>query len=307
MRAGALNAGTRTGTIQLAVDTRAARSAGTIRALVITGSAQSAGYSTAVAGGATTSRVDGCVDFAYVLPTSLDEFHTRNAGHPILLGSGRRLIIGGFNTEGLAGWGGAYVTNEVWASDDDGASYLLLAHDPNPPTSGAGARFPPMHSVASGSCQGRAVVCGDRRSLRRPRARRRVGQRHHRHGVDSRQQLGAMGNEPRGQPRRHRRRHLLHGGQTDTLNAATANSHVYKVERPRRNVDATRGRAVDLGTVCLWQPLRRSTAKSMSSVGDVRQHDPVVYDGVYAFNGTWRERCSRKATASGQGSLFYRW
>ena len=288
---GALNAGTRTGTIQVGRGYAGGKINGTIRALVITGSAQSAGYSTAVAEWG--NRIPGgwVRRLAYVLPTSPDEFHTRNAGHPILLGSGRRLIIGGFNTEGLAGWGGAYVTNEVWASDDDGASYyLLLAHDPNPPTSGVGARFPPMHSVASGSCQGRAVVCGGDPTFSPSTTRpadvwvsdttgtvwTRVNSSAP-WGTNYEANLGVIAGDI-----------YYMGGQTDTLNAATANSHVYKSS----DLGATWTQLADApwtGHGCLWQLPTIDGEIYVVGGATYDNTTPVVYDGVYAFNGsTWR-------------------
>ena len=105
----ALSAGTRTGTIKLATRGYYAggKINGTIRALVITGSAQSARVLDNSGGvGQYVSRtVDGCVDSrtcSRKRGRGPDRSHLCWASS---CGSGRRLIIGGFNTEGLGmGW-----------------------------------------------------------------------------------------------------------------------------------------------------------------------------------------------------------
>ncbi len=85
-------------------------------------------------------------------------YNIRDGAHLVKTASGRILLIGGWNPylaeeEPIYGpdaqivdWDG-YTTNEVWASDDGGATFqVLLAHDLTPPTSGAGARFQPFHT-----------------------------------------------------------------------------------------------------------------------------------------------------------------
>lgn len=92
------------------------------------------------------------------LPTTPDEWYPRDGAQMVELASGRILMIGGWSP--YDPWGNR-TTNEVWASDDQGVTWeLLLAHDPNPPTSGVGARFPPGHTVGVTTWNGRAVVIG---------------------------------------------------------------------------------------------------------------------------------------------------
>jgi hypothetical protein len=62
----------------------------------------------------------------------------------------RLILFGGWNSTGLDNSAGEITTNEVWKSDDDGATWqLLLAYDPTPPTSGAGARPYRVHTPAN--------------------------------------------------------------------------------------------------------------------------------------------------------------
>lgn len=57
-------------------------------------------------------------------------------------------LLGGWNPALPAEWGGAVTTNEVWRSDDLGATWTaVLPHDPAPPDSGPGARWAPRHTA----------------------------------------------------------------------------------------------------------------------------------------------------------------
>ncbi|MFO0745060.1 MAG: sialidase family protein [Myxococcota bacterium] len=78
----------------------------------------------------------------------------RDGAQMVALASGRVLSLGGWNPRDL--WGaGDRVTNEVWSSDDRGATWqLLLPHDPE------AQRFPPGHTVGVTTYQGHAVVIG---------------------------------------------------------------------------------------------------------------------------------------------------
>jgi hypothetical protein len=77
----------------------------------------------------------------------------------VRIASGRVLFIGGWSP--YDPWDGDRQTNEVWASDDGGSTWsLLLAHDPDPPKIGAGARFPPGHTVGVATWRGQALVVG---------------------------------------------------------------------------------------------------------------------------------------------------
>ncbi len=87
-----------------------------------------------------------------------EAWHPRDGAQMVQLASGRVLLVGGWSP--YDPWGDR-TTNEVWASDDLGVTWtLLLAHDPDAPKSGAGARFPPGHTIGVTRWQGHAVVIG---------------------------------------------------------------------------------------------------------------------------------------------------
>lgn len=94
------------------------------------------------------------------MPLSPDEWYPRDGAQMVQLASGRVLMIGGWSP--YDPWGaGDRITNEVWASDDAGVTWsLLLPHDPDPPESGPGARFPPAHTIGVTTYRGNAVVMG---------------------------------------------------------------------------------------------------------------------------------------------------
>lgn len=280
-----------TGTIQVGRGYAGGRINGTIQAIVITPGAQSAGYSAAAAEWG--NRIPGgwVRRFVTTMPTSPNEFYTRNAACTFRLASGRLLIVGGFNTQGLAAWSGSWVTNEVWASDDGGTSWsLLLAHDPNPPTSGAGARFAPMHSVAHGTCQGVAVLCGgdptfspstnapadvwvsDDTGAVWTRVNAAAPW-----GTNYEANLGVIGDDI-----------YYMGGQTDTLDAGTANSHVYRSS----DLGATWTQLADApwtGHGCLWQLPTIDGEIYVVGGATYDNTTPITYNGVFAFDGsTWR-------------------
>lgn len=72
------------------------------------------------------------------------------------LGSGRLIIIGGYSPSNEFEGGLRQVTNEVWASDDDGESwFLLVAH-----VWDATTRYAPQHCALSGVYQGKVFVIG---------------------------------------------------------------------------------------------------------------------------------------------------
>ncbi len=97
-----------------------------------------------------------------------DAWFIRDGAQMVQLVSGRVLLIGGWNHYDPWGpnyvpgvGGGDRITNEVWASDDLGKTWtLLLAHDPNPPTVGPNARFPPGHTIGAVTYKGHARVVG---------------------------------------------------------------------------------------------------------------------------------------------------
>ncbi len=92
------------------------------------------------------------------MPTAPDEWYPRDGAQMVVLDTGRVLAIGGWSP--YDPWGDR-TTNEVWASDDSGATwFLLLAHDPDPPLSGLGARFKRGHTVGVAGWNGTAVVIG---------------------------------------------------------------------------------------------------------------------------------------------------
>lgn len=98
-----------------------------------------------------------------------DSWDIRDGAQLVALATGRILFIGGWSH--YDPWGPNYVpgegggdrtTNEVWKSDDQGLTWqLLLPHDPNPPTDGPGARFPPAHAIGVNTYKGHAVVMGN--------------------------------------------------------------------------------------------------------------------------------------------------
>lgn len=97
------------------------------------------------------------------------EWSNRDGAQLVQLGTGRILMIGGWNPEDLwgplgglgSGNGGDRTTNEVWASDDLGVTWqLLLPHESVPPTSGPNARFLPGHTVGLTTFDGHAVLIG---------------------------------------------------------------------------------------------------------------------------------------------------
>ena len=94
-----------------------------------------------------------------VQSTLPESWHPRDGAQMVQLATGRILMIGGWSP--YDPWGGSRTTNEVWASDDDGLTWqLLLAHDPDPPKDGPGARFPPGHTVGVTTWEGHAVLTG---------------------------------------------------------------------------------------------------------------------------------------------------
>lgn len=83
-------------------------------------------------------------------------FIARDGAQLFELASGRIIMVGGWSSSPQAAWpdingNPSIITNEILASDAKGAEgswFVLLAHDPNPPTSGPNARFLPGHGMA---------------------------------------------------------------------------------------------------------------------------------------------------------------
>jgi len=74
-----------------------------------------------------------------------------------VLDSKRLLLIGGWNP----GQWATESTNEIWKSDNGGKTWeLLLSYDETPPTSGAGARFRPVHTPAAVASDGYFYLIG---------------------------------------------------------------------------------------------------------------------------------------------------
>ena len=280
-----------TGAIRVGRGYGGGRINGTIRAIVITGSAQSAAYSAQVAEWG--NRVPGgwVRRLRSLMPTVPNEFYTRNAPCTHRLASGRLLIVGGFNGQALAAWGGALATNEVWASDDNGVTWtLLLAHDPSPPTSGAGARFAPLHSVAHGTCQGVAVICGSDPSFSTAAQAKEVWVSDSTGAVWTRvnadapwgtnyeANLGVIGNDI-----------YYMGGQTATLDSSTRVKHVYKSSDLGANWTTLADAPWPTGRGCMWSMPTLNGEIYVIGGATYDQTTPLTYNGVYAFDGsTWR-------------------
>jgi len=93
----------------------------------------------------------------------------RDGAQMVQIASGRILMIGGWSPYDPWGplgkngpdGGGDRVTNEVWKSDDLGATWqLLLSHVKNPKATGPKARFKPRHTFGLVENGGHAVLMG---------------------------------------------------------------------------------------------------------------------------------------------------
>lgn len=83
-------------------------------------------------------------EFDFTLTSDADPWAPRD-GAAMLPLNGKLYIVGGWDPANPA-WAPTGTTNEVWESADAGATWVqILARDPNPPTSGPGARFRPRH------------------------------------------------------------------------------------------------------------------------------------------------------------------
>lgn len=90
-------------------------------------------------------------DWSQRIVSSANAFVPADGRHLIVspANPNRLLLIGGWGTPGGWGVGNDVTTNEVFKSDDDGETWQeLLAHDDDPPTEGAGARFPRVHTAS---------------------------------------------------------------------------------------------------------------------------------------------------------------
>lgn len=87
--------------------------------------------------------------FGAIEKTSTAGFGQRDGAQLLYLG-GYWYLLGGWNASLPNGWSASDVTtNEVWRSPDLAAWTKILAHDPNPPVSGPGARWGRRHSFGS--------------------------------------------------------------------------------------------------------------------------------------------------------------
>lgn len=76
--------------------------------------------------------------------------YTQRDGAPLVWHRGLYFLLGGWNGLLPNGWSATEVTtNQVWSSPDLVTWTLLLAHDPNPPTSGPGARWRRRHTFGA--------------------------------------------------------------------------------------------------------------------------------------------------------------
>ena len=83
-------------------------------------------------------------ELAFALVSNANPWPVRD-GAPMLPLGNDLFIVGGWDPPNLA-WAPTGTTNEVWKSSDGGLTWTqILARDPNPPTSGPGARFRPRH------------------------------------------------------------------------------------------------------------------------------------------------------------------
>lgn len=150
-----------TGTLNVGRGYGGGRIHGTIRALIMDDAARDATYSANAVSLAPRIPSGWVRRHTVGMPTAPDNYITRSATMQFKLASGRLLLVGGFNSTSSATWSTQWVTNEVWASDDEGDTWTkILAHVTDPPTSGAGARFRPCHSVAHCVRNGVAVIAG---------------------------------------------------------------------------------------------------------------------------------------------------
>lgn len=220
------------------------------------------------------------------LPTSPQEWYPRDGAQLVELASGRVLMIGGWSP--YDPWGDR-ITNEVWASDDQGVTWeLLLPHDPSPPKSGPGARFPPGHTVGVTTWDGHAVVIGTD-----PLSPPYLGEVWHesddgetwtRVATDAPSagrclfMVGALGEDL-----------YLMGGQTSLYEASSGLADVWRSSDGGLSwVELAAPPWAPRGMV--YRPVERDGQLFIVGGGLYDGAVPVAYNGVYAFDGdTWTE------------------
>lgn len=85
--------------------------------------------------------------YSWTQLTGAAPWHVRDGAHLHYLG-GKLRLYGGWYGALVPEWNNHITTNEMWSSDDDGATWTQdAAHDDAPPTTGPGARWTRRHTA----------------------------------------------------------------------------------------------------------------------------------------------------------------
>ncbi len=96
----------------------------------------------------TSPHERGAEAFEYVERTPAIGWSGARDGAALVQLGGALLLIGGWTPSAVAAWGDDPTTNEVLRSIDGGRTWeTILAHDPDPPKDGPGARFRRLHTA----------------------------------------------------------------------------------------------------------------------------------------------------------------
>ncbi len=96
----------------------------------------------------TSARERGAASFEYVERTAAIGWSGPRDGAGLVQLGGSLFLIGGWTPSAIDVWGADPTTNEVLQSTDGGRTWTtILAHDPDPPKDGPGARFRRVHTA----------------------------------------------------------------------------------------------------------------------------------------------------------------